>query len=212
MNAKPRGGRGGSDGPSTSKPTDETTTGAKQQNTVGCGTGSGSPQDPAGEVFVQLLTSHQLSLLHYIAMLLGDVNEARNVLQETNLVLWRKSSEFELGTKFSTWAHQVAYWQVQAFIRDRKRDRHVFDEQMIAQLARIEPEEWAEPEVRVALRHCLAGVSSANQEMLRMRYEGGMTINSLAAKLQKTPAAVKVGLLRVRRALLRCIERQMASE
>lgn len=75
------------------------------------------------EAFVQLLTAEQLRLLHYIAKLLGDPNEAQNVLQETNLVLWRKSGEFQAGTNFSAWAHNVAYWQVRAFVRDRQRDR-----------------------------------------------------------------------------------------
>lgn len=162
------------------------------------------------EQFVQLLTSVQLRLLHYIAMLLGDPNEAANVLQETNLVLWRKSKEFRPGTNFSAWAHQVAYWQVQAYVRDRRRDRHVFDESLIEQLANHEQEVSVEPEVRVALRHCLSNVSPRNLELLRKRYEGGQSIKKLADQLGKTPSAVKVGLLRIRRALLECIEQKLA--
>jgi RNA polymerase sigma-70 factor, ECF subfamily len=162
------------------------------------------------ERFVQLLTSIQLKLLHYIAMLLGDPNEAANVLQETNLVMWRKSSEFQLGTNFSAWAHQVAYWQVQAYVRDRRRDRHVFDESLIGQLASHEPEVTVEPEVRVALRHCLSQVSPRNLDMLRKRYEGGQSIATLAETLGKSPSAVKVGLMRIRKSLLQCIQHKLA--
>lgn len=169
---------------------------------------TGSPEDQ--ERFVQLLTSIQLKLLHYIAMLLGDPNEAANVLQETNLVLWRKAEDFKMGTNFSAWAHQVAYWQVQAYVRDRKRDRHVFDEALIGQLANHEPEMTVEPEVRVALRHCLSQVSARNRDMLRQRYEGGQSIATLADRLGKTPSAVKVGLMRVRKALLKCIQHKLA--
>lgn len=176
--------------------------------------------DPAGdtrgrvgqsdEVFIQLLTAEQIKLLHYIAMLLGDPHAANNVLQETNLVLWRKAHEFQKGTNFSAWAHQVAYWQVQAYVRDRKRDRHVFSEELIAQLASRKTDDSIEAETRVALRHCLKHTSKANLELLRQRYEEGLTIVSLSKQLGKTQSAVKVRLMRIRQALLKCIQQKLA--
>lgn len=165
----------------------------------------------ADESFIQLLTAEQFKLLHYIAKLLGNPNEAQNILQETNLVLWRKSHEFQPGTNFSTWAHSVAYWQVRAFVRDRQRDKHVFSEELVRQLASKDPSESVDTDIRIALRHCLSGVSAANLKMLRERYEEGASIQTLADRLGKNPSAVKVALLRIRRALLRCIERKMAS-
>lgn len=162
------------------------------------------------EAFVQLLTAEQFRLLQYIAMLLGDPHAANNVLQETNLVLWRKSGEFQPGTSFSAWARQVAYWQVQAYVRDRRRDRHVFSEQLIDQLANRDYETIDEAENRIALRHCLKQVSNSNLQLLRQRYEQGLSIASLAQRLGRTQSAVKVGLMRIRRALLKCIEKQLA--
>ena len=163
------------------------------------------------EALVQLLTAEQLKLLHYIAMLLGDPHEAQNVLQETNLVIWRKSSEFQAGTNFSAWAHQIAYWQVRAYVRDRHRDRHVFNEKLIDQLASRTVDDSVEAETRVALRHCMKQTSKQNMEMLRKRYEEGLSIISLAEELGKTPSAVKVRLMRIRQALLNCIQQQRAS-
>lgn len=172
---------------------------------------SSIPRDePTDEAFVQLLTAEQLKLLHYIARLLGNPNEAQNILQETNLVLWRKSSDFCPGTNFSAWARNVAYWQVRAYVRDRQRDRHVFSEELMQQLAKREEDEEFEPEMRIALRHCLSEVSPSNLDMLRQRYEGGLSIQDLALNVGKTPTSVKVGLLRMRRALMKCIERKIA--
>lgn len=169
-----------------------------------------SREEPTSEAFVQLLTAEQLKLLHYIARLLGNPNEAQNVLQETNLVLWRKSSDYSPGTNFSAWARNVAYWQVRAYVRDRQRDRHVFNEELVQQLAKRDEDEAFEPEMRIALRHCLSEVSPSNLDMLRQRYEGGVSIQELALNVGKTPSSVKVGLLRIRRALLKCIERKIA--
>lgn len=164
------------------------------------------------ERFIQWLTDEQLRLLSYISMLLGDPHAARNVLQETNLVIWRKAADFEPGTNFGAWARKIAFWQVQAFVRDQRRDRHVFSEELLTQLASqsessLIAEEEATP--RIALRHCLSTLSRPNLELLRDRYENDMPIAALAKQAGKTPSAIKVGLMRLRRALLKCIQKEL---
>src|SRR5262245_43171691 len=119
--------------------------------------------------FVRLLTGEQTSLFSYIATLLGDVNDASNVLQQTNMVLWRKADEFEAGTSFHAWARKVAYFQTLAYIRDMKRDKLVFDEELILQLA-DRPTIEDEDERRIALRHCLGTLSESSLELLQQRY------------------------------------------
>ena len=171
----------------------------------------GSETQP-DEAFVQLLTGEQLRLLHYIAKLLGNPNEALNVLQETNLVLWRKAADFRPGSNFSAWAHNVAYWQVRAFVRDRQRDRLVFSEELIEQISDRDQRTGTEGEMRIALRHCLSQTSMPNLELLRQRYEAGLSIQSLADRLGKKTSAVKVNLLRIRRALLKCIQAKLSPQ
>ncbi|TWT85893.1 RNA polymerase sigma factor [Posidoniimonas polymericola] len=172
---------------------------------------SGDKPAPVDEAFIQLLTAEQFRLRRYITVLLGDPDAASNVLQETNVAIWRKSQTFEPGTNFRAWSRKVAYWQVQAYVRDQGRDRLVFTEKLVEQLTnREEAQDPREAEVRLALRHCLASVSKKNRDMLRMRYEDGMPVAKLADSIGKSPSAVKVGLMRIRRALQGCIERQVA--
>lgn len=161
------------------------------------------------EPFVQLLVGEQLSLLNYITLLLADPDAANNVLQETNLVLWRKSQDFTMGTNFTAWARKVAYWQVQAYIRDRTRDRHCFTPELVDQLAAQRSPERDETETQVALRHCLKGVSKENLEFLRLRYEDDLTIVAMAERLGKKLSAVKVRLLRIRQALQECVKENL---
>ncbi|MEN1681123.1 MAG: sigma-70 family RNA polymerase sigma factor [Planctomycetota bacterium] len=159
---------------------------------------------------MQLLTGEQFRLHRYICVLLGDLDAASNVLQETNVALWKKSHEFQLGTNFSAWSRKVAYWEVRAYLRDRKRDRHVFAAELVEQLMQQEEQEATdETEVRLALRHCLQAVSRSNRELLRLRYEEALPIADLSKQLERTQSAVKVALMRVRRALLDCIQLQM---
>ena len=166
----------------------------------------------SGEAFVQLLTAEQFRLLHYITMLLGDLDEAQNVLQETNLVLWRKSGDYQSDTNFSAWARKVAYWKVQSYLRDRQRERHVFSEELMATLANRHTTSQQETETRVALRDCMSKVSNNNLSLLRDRYANDLPIATLAGKLGKTESAIKVQLMRLRRALQNCIERNLKSQ
>ncbi|TWT74524.1 RNA polymerase sigma factor [Posidoniimonas polymericola] len=171
-------------------------------------------QQPAvvGEEFVQLLTGEQLRLLHYITMLLsGDVNAAENVLQETNLVLWRKASEFAPGTSFRAWSRTVAQWQVQAYLRDRGRDRHVFSLELMSQLASRDNEFAVQPETRGALRDCLKNLGQTQFDLLNWRYEDGLPIRKISARAGKSEVAVRSSLQRIRRILLSCIESKIAA-
>ena len=71
----------------------------------------------------------------YILSLLGNRTQAEDVMQETNAVLWRKAHEFKLGTNFGAWMLRVAYFQVMAHRRKITRDRLVFDDDFLADIA-----------------------------------------------------------------------------
>lgn len=171
--------------------------------------------DAAGNVqnerFVQELTNAQSELLGYITTLIGDVNEASNILQQTNLVLWRKWREFEPNSAFSAWARRTAYFETLAFVRDRARDRLVFSEETVKSIASCYEVEDDDAR-RLALRHCLGHLGESASQLLQSRYWSGESIARIASKENKTQAAIKMALMRIRESLLKCIERQMASE
>jgi RNA polymerase sigma-70 factor, ECF subfamily len=165
---------------------------------------------PDRDAFVQLLTGEQTRLFGYIVTLLGDVNDASNVLQQTNLVLWRKADEFDVDTNFQFWSRKVAYYQTLAYLRDRKRDKHIFDGELLEQLA-SRPVTIDEDERRVALRHCLGTISSDCLDLLQQRYSPGKSIADIARERSKSVGSIKMALMRIRQALVHCIEGQLAA-
>ena len=62
--------------------------------------------------FVQLLTTHQPDIYLYLRSLVLDPDEASEVLQDANLVLWEKRGQFQLGTNFRAWAFQIARYKL----------------------------------------------------------------------------------------------------
>jgi RNA polymerase sigma-70 factor (ECF subfamily) len=168
--------------------------------------------DVQTERFIQSLTDQQSRLFSYLVSLLGDVHEARNVLQETNLELWRKSSEFVEGTDFAAWSRRIAHFKLLAFLRDKKRDRHLFDESLLDQLAQRPQPAGTDEERHVALRHCLAALPDNLRLLISRRYSVGHSIRQLSERIGKSEAATKVSLLRARKQLMRCIERRLAAD
>lgn len=170
-------------------------------------------ESPDHEQFVRHITEHQNRLFAYIFSLLGDHARAADVLQETNMVLWRKLGEFRAGAPFLPWAFAIARFQVMANTRDKNRDRCVLDSDLV-ELLSVEAETQADrfEETRVALRGCLQNLTDDNRQLVEMRYFKSLSINELATSLKRGTSAVKVALLRARRQLADCIENQLATE
>ena len=160
--------------------------------------------------FVYQLTESQKRIFAYLMTLLGSHEDASDVLQETNLVLWRKMDEFEPGTNFGAWACKTAYFQALAFLRDRKRDRHLFDDELLEKFAQEEGiYDSREEEKEMALRDCLAHLPDKQRNLISLRYREELSVKQLASQWGKKESAMKMTLMRIRQGLLACIEGKM---
>ena len=168
--------------------------------------------DPT-ESFVQNLTSSQNRLYGYIFSLVGDHHRAADILQESNIVLWRKSSEFRPGSDFIHWAFAIARFQVMANLRDKGRDRCVFDEELI-ELVSSELGNAAGnfDSMREALRRCLAKLPIKSRNLIDLRYFQEFSIKQVADEMNQSAVATKVALLRIRKGLRACVDRELAKE
>ena len=163
--------------------------------------------------FIQELTTAQGSLRAYILASLGNISDTSDVLQRTNLALWKNASNYTAGTKFLTWALTLAKFEILSFCRDRSRDRHVYPEDLAALMLDTARDEFGEPsDTDEALRRCLEKLSDKQNDILRLRYYDEQTISQMAVALKRTENAVKAVLVRIRRGLQECIERRLKSQ
>jgi RNA polymerase sigma-70 factor (ECF subfamily) len=162
------------------------------------------------EQFVAWITGAQRPLYAYIRTLVGPGADASDILQAVNLVLCRKASEFDGRGQFLTWACRVAYLQVLAHLKARRRDRHAyFDEAVLEDLAGPLSAQVEQLDARVeALRHCLAGLSSTHRQMITARYAPGGSVEQVG----RPAGSVRVTLHRIRLLLLECIRRTLDAE
>jgi RNA polymerase sigma-70 factor (ECF subfamily) len=160
------------------------------------------------EAFVQAIAGHQSRLYAYIVSLLGDRDQANDVLQETNVVLWRKAGEFEAGTSFAAWAYRIAYFQVLALRRRQSRERVVFSDRLVGRLAEeaVRDAEGFDSRRR-QLERCLDDLPPRHRQLLELRYRDAVPVETLAGALGRSANAVALTLFRIRRRLSECIER-----
>jgi RNA polymerase sigma-70 factor, ECF subfamily len=166
--------------------------------------------------FVQRLTGCQKWLYAYILSLTGSTTVADDVLQNTNLVLWKKADQFVEGSDFAAWACSIAYYQVQAFRRDQQRDLLLFDDEIVAKLA-VSAERhavYSDAEWEV-FRECEKKLKPVQRELLRARYGlsgPDSTIEQLARERNESSASIVSALYRIRATLRECVRLAISRE
>ena len=169
---------------------------------------SPTARDPAR--FIAALTRHQPALEAFCHTQLAHRQDAREALQATCVKLWEKSGDWDPETEFLPWAFAVARFTVMSHLRDRMRDRLVFDEDVV--LAMSEETETAAAQFedrREALDRCLGKLKPEQRDLLREHYLAGRPVRELSGLTGRSESAVKMNLLRLREQLSACIERQL---
>jgi len=163
--------------------------------------------------FVEMMTEYQGRLYGYIFSLTGNPNSSNDILQETNMVLWRKSSEFEIGTNFKAWSFRIANFQVMAYQQKKYRDRHVYDDTLFEDMTKEaeEIDEFYESRLK-ALELCMEALGDDDREILEQRYGQNRQVQDLAKDMNRKANSLTQTILRLRKKLLACIKHRTAGE
>jgi RNA polymerase sigma-70 factor, ECF subfamily len=171
------------------------------------GRGSETTEVQRGEQFMALYSGHQRRLYLYTMTLLPASVDAEDVLQEANLVLWRKFDQYELGTNFFAWACQIIRYEVLKYRERRARATLFLDPDVFDQLANVAVSqvEHLDEFHRRALVDCMERLSDGDRDLMQQRYSEAMQVQTIAAAMNRSPNAVSKSLGRIRRLLLDCI-------
>jgi len=166
-----------------------------------------------GREFIASFTKSQRRVYLYILSLIPSPIEAEEILQNTNLIIWKKAQQFEAGTNFFAWACQIAHYEILKFRKKRSRDKHQFSDEFVSQVAEAVKENQEIFELRRnALTFCLGKLRTKDRELIQRRYQGSHQGKDVADDLGRPANSVYQSLGRVRRTLFECINRYIASE
>lgn len=168
---------------------------------------------PPSEEFVQLFTRNQRRLYLFILAQVGGAQDAEDILQETNLIIWAKYHQFKIDTNFFAWSAQIAKYEVLKYRQRRGRDKLRFTDEFVEAVSRdvIQRSEEFERR-RLALDQCLQKLRPRDRTLIHQRYQPGQRGKHVARDLGRPANSVYQSLGRIRRSLLECIQRRLTTE
>ncbi|MBN1395627.1 MAG: sigma-70 family RNA polymerase sigma factor [Pirellulales bacterium] len=171
----------------------------------------GDADSQRDDQIVELLTGAQQQLTRYVRTLVPNRTDADEVLQETNLYIWRNADQFELGTNFTAWVCRIAHYQVLTHRKRQLRSRLHFSDALVEQLAPRAAESAARRGDDVeAFESCVAKLSERDRRLIDLRYEPEATVQSVAERIGRPKKAVYYALGRIRAWLLDCMQRALS--
>lgn len=166
--------------------------------------------DSQHDQFLRLFAQSEAALHTLLRAMLPSREDANEALQETVVVLWQKFDEFDPDRDFRAWASGIARNKALALLRDRQRDRHVFDNDLANRLAdRAELQEQRHSSEREALEKCLQKLPTPRRELVLSAYRQGTRMDELAAQRGQTPMSLYKILHRIRQTLHACVRRTL---
>jgi RNA polymerase sigma-70 factor, ECF subfamily len=168
------------------------------------------PITPPNEEFVQLFTRSQRRLYLFILGQVPRPNDAEEILQNTNVVIWSKCDQFEPDSNFVAWAMTIARLEILKYRQKHARDKLTFSDEFVSRVAAaMEADTDLLDRRRQALASCLGKLKSDDRDLISRRYAPGASGKSVAKALKRPANSVYQSIGRIRQMLLECIERQL---
>jgi RNA polymerase sigma-70 factor (ECF subfamily) len=165
----------------------------------------------ASAKFIAEITAAQRPLHAFLSSVVWNIADADEVLQDTNLALWRKVDEYDPSRPFLPWAIGFAQMQVKSWLKRRERVPLVFDDAIIDRLATQAAADSPRLDaIRRALADCVEKLSPEQRELIVIRYEPAARVGEIAENRSVTPKALSETLRRIRAKLLACIDKTLA--
>ena len=162
--------------------------------------------------FIRLLSQMQPALYAYALTLCGNRADAEDIVQEASAVIWKKLADFQPGTSFRSWAFRITYFEALAHWKRMSRKPLLLLDEATLEVLAAEAEEGLEhfEERARALKSCLGKLTEGDQKIVSSFYHEQRGLREIGDAVGRSPGALKQVLLRIRRALRTCIERQLA--
>lgn len=156
-----------------------------------------------------MLIKHEPALLRCVLVAVPNRADARDILQECSVALWRHFVEYDPSRPFANWALGFVRMEVRRFLRSAQR-RAQLTELAAELLLRDQQQHEGLLDARDRhLRHCLEELPADHRGVIDGYYRDEHSVTLLAERTGRTVDALYKLLQRVRMALQNCIEAKM---
>lgn len=161
-----------------------------------------------------LLNRH--ALMGFISGLVRDSHVAEDIFQEVWL---RLGHAVETGVEIQDqpkWCRGVARNLVLRHWRDQRRSKVLPDSRLLDQIELAFEECESESELWIdradALRDCVHALPEKSKQILSLRYDEGLAVETVAQRVCQSAVAIMKALSRLRRQLSECVTKRLNQE
>jgi RNA polymerase sigma-70 factor (ECF subfamily) len=164
------------------------------------------------ERFTRLLLESEPVMLRSILVVIPNLADAREIMQETAVALWRQFGSYDPQRPFINWAMGFSRIETRRFLARQQRRVQLSEKAM----AVLEQEMEQAPEFGAAIeRHlatCLSKLPEKHRRLIYGYYHDGRSPEWLSEAEGRTVEAIYKAIQRIRRDLQSCIELQQKRE
>lgn len=164
------------------------------------------------KAFSKLIDTYGDQIFRLALKMLGNEQDAEDILQETFIKAYKNIKGFEGRSKISTWLYRVAVNEALMMIRKNKgiftdidaeieTDEGEFLPRQIVDWCCLPEEELMSSETKLVIDRAVETLSPANRAAFLLRDVEGLSTQEAAEVLNISESALKVRLMRARMAL-----------
>ncbi len=163
--------------------------------------------------FAEVWMKSRHAVSSFVRSIIRDQHDAEDIVQSVAIAAAKNFDKYDTARPFANWVIGIARRQVAQHLRVKYRDRHVFGDQVIAEIANAHEDLASELNDRItALNFCLKKLTERGQKIIEMRYMQNMSPQRIAETVGTSYGAIVNLLYRLRSKLGECIRSQMACE
>ncbi len=163
--------------------------------------------------FAELVRRYQLDVRAFLRRRLNDVSLADDLAQEVFLGAIKSISGFRKDSSVRGWLLSIARYKLVDHIRAESRKRNAqtqLEEDLLAEsVRRLDHEQEIDEGVLQSLKDCMSRLQPNARRLLQDFYFDRIEATAIAKQNNQKPSAVRMNLLRIRRALGKCIRKTM---
>ena len=162
--------------------------------------------------FEPLVLEHHVRVRAFVRSLGVAPDWVDDVAQEAFMEAFRKWDSFDHQRDFGKWVRGIAANLVRNELRKRARRQRLLDSDLArATLQTAEEQAGASPPLAVeAVQTCLGKLSEEHRSLIQGHYHEGRSAGELAQHFKKSAANIRQMLVRIRRLIRACVDRELA--
>jgi len=157
--------------------------------------------------FDTLVHIHRQEGLNVAYNLVGNLEDAKDVLQEAFIKVYLNIRNFHGESQFATWFYRIVTNSALNFLRKRKRSQHIFNGPILDKEGEEKPLEVADEryqprktamanEVNNMIEDSLGKLSEKQKTCFILKHKNGLSIEEISHIVKCNPSTVKVHIFR----------------